>query len=319
MKIYNKTFEKFNCNKYGLDISVILCTFNNCKRLSITLDELINIEVPDSIKWELIIVNNNSQDETRKTVLSCVEKLPVRYVEESNQGLSYARNAGLLEATGELIVFTDDDIKPCVEWLQTYWEAYLKQPCGRFWGGSVVSDFEIPPTDLELISLAPFSVKGLSYGNNKRELVGGEYFVSANWAVPLEELKKVGGFDSELGLNPTSRKVLVGEETDLMRRLVEKGLKGVYLPKAKIKHFVPKEKMSLQHIASRYEALGRCEVFCMPQALRAKRRKFIINRFFKLIFLLIKTGIKRVLFRDWYRNYLQYRKLLGGLKEQTSR
>jgi len=157
-----------------MNISVILCTWNNSARLGVTLRAFLGLELSETVSWELVIVNNNSNDDTRGVVSQYADSLPITYVEEPKQGLSHARNAGLAKAAGELVVFADDDIKPCNGWLNTYWQAYCINPEGYFWGGPIVSEFEESPHDMELIRLAPCSVRGLDWGPDERFLVDGE-------------------------------------------------------------------------------------------------------------------------------------------------
>ena len=74
---------------------------------------------------------------------------------------------------------------------------------------------------MEMIELGPASVKGLNWGETRKELAREEFFIGANWAAPSEILKQTGGFNTDIGLNPSLGIVLVGEETDLMKRLQE--------------------------------------------------------------------------------------------------
>jgi GT2 family glycosyltransferase len=183
-------------------------------------------------------------------------KLPLKYVCEPVQGLSQARNKGLKVASGKLIIFTDDDVKPCAEWLQQYWEAYQERPDGFFFGGPVQSEFETGKPPADLLAWAPFSVKGLNWGKIGRVLEPGEDLLAANWGCSLEKMIEIGGFDTQFGLNPSSGRVRTGEETDLMKRLRESGLKPWYIPRALIAHFVDKKKCTLKHIAERRKAYG---------------------------------------------------------------
>ena len=304
-----------------MNLSVILCTWNNSSRLEITLKNFLEIEVPHAMTWELVVVNNNSTDLTNETVQYFTHRLPIKYVEENNQGLSYARNAGLRAATGDLIIFTDDDVKPCKDWLRIYWEAYQKNPDDYFWGGPIESEFEEPPPDMELIRLGPCSVKGLDWGTQHKilNLDGGEYFIAANWGCPAKALSVVGEFDVHLGLNPSSNKVLVGEENNLMNRLVIGGLNPLYLPDAKIQHFVPKSKVTLEHIAVRKEATGYISaesLICNHDVQLFGVPRWLIFKCFSFWF---KFFFNRCLFREWHSYYLEYRFLVGcikGIKKQ---
>lgn len=87
-----------------MKISVIICTWNNAKRLAITLQSFTTCSIPDDVTWEVVLVNNNCTDETDQVVGQFKGKLPLVYVREPQQSLSRARNAGLAVATGRLIV-----------------------------------------------------------------------------------------------------------------------------------------------------------------------------------------------------------------------
>ncbi|MCC6444207.1 MAG: glycosyltransferase family 2 protein [Armatimonadetes bacterium] len=239
-----------------MDISVILSTWNNSNRLRITLEAISQCKVPEGILWELVLVNNNCTDETDEVARNFADKLPILYIKEPRQGLSRAKNAGIKAARGKLIIFTDDDVKPCRDWIAIYWSAYQANPEGYFWGGPIESEFGNGNIDEELVRLAPPSVKGLSFGSDMKILSPDEYLVAANWACPAEAIRTAGGFDISTGLNPASGKVIVGEETDLMSRLMQMGLVENYLPEAGIKHFVPEDKCSLGHILSRFGSIS---------------------------------------------------------------
>jgi len=296
-----------------MDISVILCTWNNASRLKITLERFLRIDFPLPASWELIVVNNNSSDATEEVVSGFLDRLPINYVVETSQGLSHARNAGLRQATGDLIVFTDDDVGPCNDWLNIYWNFYLKNTDNYFWGGPIQSEFEVPPKDHDLIRLAPCSVKGLDWGDDERVLEVGEYFVSANWACSSVNLKEVGFFDVSLGLNPLSGKVLVGEETDLMDRLKATGCKPLYLPEARILHFVPESKMTLEHIASRAEAAGRA--LANLKMIDSEKLLFGVPRWKgrRLVESWVRFIVQKVTGHKAYKEYLTYRELKGEL------
>ncbi len=296
-----------------MNISVVLCTWNNADRLNITLEAFTVIKKPDGVDWELVVVNNNSSDYTGDIVARYADTLPIKYIIEPKQGLSYARNSGLHASNGELIIFTDDDVKPSKDWLNIYCNAYRKF-CDKFYfGGPIESEFEVAPDDMALIALAPCSVKGLNWGDEEKVAGKGEYFVSANWACSRNNLNKVGNFNVNLGLNPSTGKVLVGEETDLMNRLQGNGIKPYYLPDASLQHFVPQTKMTLRHIGDRTEATGKAKVgsdkdITVKWLLGVPR--WMWPRLFVLYgrFLLEKIKMKKA-----YKEYLEYRYLKGQI------
>ena len=241
-----------------MDISVILCTLNNAARLRETLLQIANCRIPRGVTWEVVLVNHNSRDDTEAVAREMSQLLPLTHVIELRPGLSNARNRGLAAASGALAIFTDDDVKPDPGWIETYWSAYTASPTGRFWGGPIESEFEGGEPDWALVRLGPPSVKGLDLGGDLRKLPADMdfLFVSANWAAPKTAVMAAGGFDPRLGLNSGAGNPNVGEEADLMDKLLLAGLEAWYVPAAKLRHIVPKAKVSLAHLATRRSTGG---------------------------------------------------------------
>ena len=303
------------------DVSIIISTWNNSKRLSLTLESFRNCRIPEGLKWELVLVNNNCTDDTDEVAGRFLDKLPIVYVKEPLQGLSRARNKGLETAQGELILFTDDDVKPCREWIITYWSAYQEKPSGYFFGGPIESEFESRTAfDNDLLMIAPESVKGLNLGEEVK-ILPREYFIAANWACPASTIRELGSFDISKGLNVASGRIRAGEETGLMDRLRGKGWKACYLPEAKIKHFVPLSKCSLKHIAGRCEAYG----YELSEAHRYTGKTNTIHGvplwIYKKIFSLWIIWVwNKILNQKGYREYAVLRQWIGtarGLHESN--
>jgi len=111
-----------------VDATVLVATYNRGHLLPGTLAALESQLVPDDLTWEILVVDNNSRDRTREAVASFAgaANVPVRYVLESQQGLSHARNRGVREAHGAVIAFTDDDVLPAPDWLASIAKAFAK-------------------------------------------------------------------------------------------------------------------------------------------------------------------------------------------------
>src|SRR5208283_848817 len=101
-------------------ITVVLCTYNRCEELARALESIAASKLPESARWEVVVVDNNSTDETRAVVQKFLDRYPgrFRYLQEPQQGLSFARNTGVRNAFGEYVAFTDDDIQAEPAWLQ---------------------------------------------------------------------------------------------------------------------------------------------------------------------------------------------------------
>jgi glycosyltransferase involved in cell wall biosynthesis len=111
-----------------IDLTVMICTWNNAVQLDRTLTSFGSCRIPAGITWEVIVVNNDCSKTTDSVVANHLGTLPVVLVHEPLPGLSRARNRGLQAARGKLVVFTDDDVTVREGWLEAYWEALLPAP-----------------------------------------------------------------------------------------------------------------------------------------------------------------------------------------------
>src|SRR6185369_2566161 len=123
--------------KQRMKFSVIIPTYNRANDLRPTLSSLAEISSRDP--WELIVVDNNSTDETGDVVRQAQSWFPVplRYIFEGNQGRCAALNAGIIESTGEILVTTDDDVRVDEDWLDRAAEGLLLCHCDYI-GGKVL-------------------------------------------------------------------------------------------------------------------------------------------------------------------------------------
>src|SRR5207253_11169792 len=97
--------------------TVAICTWNRSQLLRQTLDQFLDLAIPAGMTWELLVVNNNSTDDTDVVLAEFESRLPLRRLFEREPGLSHARNAALAAATGDYILFTDDDVLIAQSWL----------------------------------------------------------------------------------------------------------------------------------------------------------------------------------------------------------
>lgn len=234
-------------------LSIVLSTWNNCDELERTLTSISECTAPPELRWEVVVVNNNSSDDTDSVTEAFRERLPLVAIREPRQGLSYGKNAGLAKARGEWVLFTDDDVRPDKNWLLSYLSAIHTHPDGTFFGGPVTSIFVGATPESELLSIATKAVRGFSL-EYASPTVTEHNFLSANWAAPTASVRAVGGFDVEMGLNPSRKFMRFGEESELQVRLRKAGFRAIYLPDAKLGHIVPKSKSTPEYILARAEA-----------------------------------------------------------------
>ena len=114
--------------------SVVICTYNRASLLPTALQTVCE-QALDCTEYEVLVVDNNSTDETRFVTESFMQRYSnVRYCFEPQQGLSYARNRGWREARGKYVAYTDDECKVPPQWLTVAKEVIIKhyQKWARF-------------------------------------------------------------------------------------------------------------------------------------------------------------------------------------------
>ncbi len=232
-----------------MDVSVVVCTYNRAESLGRTLDALQGQRTTPGLSWELVLVNNNSSDDTRAAVTAATTTFPVplRYIFEPRQGISHARNAGVDNAKGGIIAFTDDDCRPEPSWVQDLVDSMQRWDADVL-GGRILPVWSSPPpawlaTDrhiwMSLAMLDDSALRRVELGPWQRE--HGFRVWGANMAFRRSALDEAKGFDINLGAR--GRKKYSHEEIMLVRKLVEAGKIVMYDPTPTVHHWVGPERM----------------------------------------------------------------------------
>ncbi len=250
----------------AVKISVIICTYNRAASLQRTLETCAALVVPKDTRWELLVVDNNSTDATRRVCDTFENRLPIRCLFEFRQGKSHALNRGVAEAKGGLLLFTDDDVDLEPGWLDAYANTVLRYPQASFLGGKVLPRWERPPpkwfVDNQDCLLTNVHVdKGETEGplsNFKRE-DDPPFFTGANWAVRRSVLASGLNYRTDLGPADSQADGLAvgpGEEIDLQERLLQTGHVGIYVPRAVVFHRQKPEQQTERHLRRYYIGTG---------------------------------------------------------------
>lgn len=244
-----------------MKLTIAICTWNRARSLERTLNQIKYISLPN-VAWELIVVNNNCTDDTERVLVSFAHYLPLRRVFEPEPGLSNARNAAIRNATGDYIIWTDDDVLVDKEWLVAYEQAFLQWPDAAIFGGPVYPKFEEPvPLWLQHgWHSVPSAFASVDFGSVPLPLSPSEGRLpyGANFAIRrAEQLKHA--YDPNLGASPSGR--YYAEETTLMGEILNSGAQGWWVPDASVQHCIPQDRMNLDYIRSYYEKLGRTQYF----------------------------------------------------------
>ncbi|MBU5614595.1 glycosyltransferase [Geomonas azotofigens] len=229
-----------------MKISVVICTYNRSALLRDSVADLQAQDFPSS-DFEILVVDNNSSDDTRSTVesLAASSKVALRYLFEGNQGLSFARNTGILNARGDIVVFTDDDIAAPAAYLRELAQVFADPavaaaggPIRPIWPGPVPEWLTSDWHGFLTINEFPVAAEaGFFQGPH-------EYPWGANIAFRREIFERIGTFPTDLGR--VGKCLLSNEEVGLCRKIEAAGFRIGFAADAVIFHKIPAGRLTRQ-------------------------------------------------------------------------
>jgi glycosyltransferase involved in cell wall biosynthesis len=227
----------------AIDVSVVISTYNRCSLLARALESLQQQDTTD-VSYEILVVDNNSTDETRSITQSFVDQNPerLRYVFEPKQGLSHARNAGIARARASIIAFTDDDVRVSSNWVSRIKAGFTAEPNVDFLGGKVLPHWDgMPPRWLTRAHWTPLAL--LDYGDQPFYVNAGRpiSLIGANCAFRKKAFDQVGLFRADF--QRVKNGVGSLEDHELLLRLWQAGRKGIYLPDVTVTADVQPERL----------------------------------------------------------------------------
>jgi glycosyltransferase involved in cell wall biosynthesis len=303
-------------------ISVVVCTFNRSDLLANLLEGLC-LQAVEKPEYEIIVVDNNSRDDTRDVVRGFCKAYPnVRYCFEGRQGLSRARNRGWRKARGEYVAYIDDDCKAPEQWLAVARAVILEKSPGVL-GGPYYAFYNSPKP-----AWWRDRYRSCEHGERPRALRENEYLSGNNIFFRREILQTLGGFDTRLGMSGGS--LAYGEETALLRcvrnRMPDELI--YYDPALFVYHLVPVRKMSLLWTARQRFADGHYSylVFRNGNAGSDVGHRRLLKKGLKTLLVLVSDLGRGLFYRDrckypYFENFLFEEVLchfrgLGGLYGQ---
>jgi len=253
------SFERMKIRSHPL-VSVIIKTYNRSESLRETLKSLEAQQIDDSLSWEIVVVDNNSQDDTKRVVHDFARKsrVPCRYVFEPQQGRPYALNRGIDETESELLAFTDDDVIVDSYWLQSIVDTF-RQHDADFVGGKVLPRWleGLPP------SWIPKQAFGsLDYGSKMFLITDPSIGLwGANQAARRSTFRKFGIYDT---------RCLLTEDTEFIWRVILGGGRGIYQPKSIVYHKIPKSSFKVSYLFRCNYRRGKIRGFTRTQVYEGK-------------------------------------------------
>jgi glycosyltransferase involved in cell wall biosynthesis len=242
-----------------MHISVILCTFNRCRLLPAALESIAASNMPAGMLWEVLVVDNNSTDQTREVVETFSRQYPgrFRYLFESRPGKSYALNAGIAAAGGDALAFMDDDVTVAPEWLRNL-VAPLQEGGFAGTGGRVEPRWTTDPPNW--LPHEGWAAAGplVSFDRGDRGCILAESPVGTNMAFPRRAFEQYGGFRVDLGPSPHNE--IRNEDSEFARRLLRAGERLYYVPSAVVYHPVTEDRLSKSYFLTWWFDKGRSEI-----------------------------------------------------------
>ena len=232
-----------------MKFSVVIATYNRADELSKTLESLGRLQVAEP--WEVVIVDNNSSDNTREVVLKASETFPVplRYIHEPQQGRSAALNTGIKASKGEIIATTDDDVRLDADWLTNAARALERHGCD-YLGGKALPLWpgKRPAWIPEGRCIHWAVIALLDYGPEPVPL--GDHYVAigVNMIFRREAFDRAGLWNNTIGRKAGT---LLGQEVrEWCARARAANLKGFYSPDLAVHHVIPADRLTKKYFRS---------------------------------------------------------------------
>ena len=258
--------------------SIIIPTHNRAEILQRCLHCICELENPDE-DWEVLVLNNNSTDNTEEIINSYRKRLPnLRYFQATDPGLHVGRNLGCDKAKGKILCYIDDDSFVSEGWLKGI-EMAFREPEVVLVGGPCLPQYEIEPPAW-LNNMWNITEEGRTLGSlslidvgNEQRWISPYYVYGCNLNIRRDILEELGGFHPDAMPKELLRYRGDGE-TFVSRSIIESGYKAVYSPGAKIHHLVPASRATKKYFCHRAYIQGISSSFTQ---IREKRGLVVKN------------------------------------------
>lgn len=280
MTTENKTIPK---------LSIVVCTYNRRKYIGRNLDSFIT-QTASNADFEIIVVNNNSPDDTHEICQDFIQKNPainIRYFIENNQGLTHARNRGIKESNSPLIAFIDDDAFIREDYCEQTIHFFNQNEEATVVGGKIIPVYEsgsepkwMTPYLLTLMAAQDLGDKIKPFANNK-------FPIGANMIFRASIFNEVGMFNPDLGRKGDSLEG--GEEKDIIFKIRKIHKSILYCPEITVDHIISEAREEMNYIKKMGFGIGVSEITRVKQ-------KGTIGIISKIIQEIFKWGASLILF-----------------------
>ncbi|HEU4469984.1 MAG TPA: glycosyltransferase [Flavisolibacter sp.] len=241
------------------DISVVICSYNRADYI-IGAVESLYVQTLDKTRFEVLVVDNNSVDNTGELVQAYMAEHPgfhLGYLTESRQGASFARNTGASFAKAPLLCFMDDDAIAEPEYLERILAFFSGNQEAAGLGGRIIPRY-IPSEPAWMSHFVSSLVGNFDYSPTLVPFKEGKYPLESNMIVRKADFDAIGGFNTNLpGVKGTLR--IGGEGKDFFLRLQGLNKTIWYDPDVIVHHVVEVKKLTPHYMYRVASGIGRGE------------------------------------------------------------
>lgn len=241
-----------------IEISVIICTYNRDKFIYQTLEHIANNGFPAD-SYEIILIDNNSTDRTAAECRRFSDRFPnlnFHYFTETRQGLSFARNRGIQESQGDILLFLDDDAFMQKGYLHRLSDYLKSTPDAAAFGGKITPLYESGRVPKWMSKWTYSWVSAINKGSNVRLFEGRSYPIGANMGFRRANIPPEG-FNTALGRNKGN--LMGGEEKDIFNRMKVHNALIYYFPDIEVLHVIPEKRTTREYIKQMALGIGKSE------------------------------------------------------------
>lgn len=234
-----------------LDFTVAIPTYNGANRLAEVLEKLQIQMGTESIRWEILIVDNNSTDRTadliQNTQKNWTQSYPLRYTLELQQGASFARLKAVREAKGKWVGFLDDDTIPAENWVVAAYQFGEKHPKVGAYGSQVRGDYEVePPPNFERIaSFFAITERGSQPHLYEPKM---KMLPPSAGLVVLKQAWRESVPDKLFLSGRSARSILNSEDLEVILYIQNAGWEIWYNPEMEIDHKIPRQRLERDYL-----------------------------------------------------------------------
>jgi glycosyltransferase involved in cell wall biosynthesis len=264
--------------KPELDFTVAIPTYNGANRLSEVLEKLKTQISTDFFRWEILIVDNNSTDNTAALIQNYqktwTQSSPLRYTLETQQGASFARLKAVQEAKGKWVGFLDDDTIPTENWVAAAYTFGEKYPQAGAYGSQVHGDYEVePPQNFERIaSFFAITERGSQphrYEPKMRMLPpsAGLVVLKQAWCESVPQKPFLSG--------RSSRSILNSEDLEMILYIQNAGWEIWYNPEMEIYHKIPRQRLERDYLLYLMRSTGLARHYIRMLRFKTWQKPFV--------------------------------------------